>query len=52
MCKYLYVAENRFHKLIVENRALDLYLLVYFKKEGIMEEREREIHRSFPRIVL
>jgi hypothetical protein len=26
----------------VENRAVDLYLLVYFKKESIMEERERD----------
>jgi hypothetical protein len=51
MCKYLYIAGNRFHKLIVENRAVDLYLLVYFKKEGIMEEREKEIQRSFARIV-
>lgn len=42
MCKYLYTAGNRFHKLIVENRAVDLYLLVYFKKESIMEERERD----------
>jgi hypothetical protein len=34
---------NRFHKLIVENRAVDLYLPVYFKKEGVMEGREKEI---------
>jgi hypothetical protein len=40
MCEYLYIAGNRFHKLIVENRAVDLYLLVYFKKESITEERD------------
>jgi len=40
MCQYLCVSGNRFHKLIVENRAVDLYLLVYFKKEGIVEERK------------
>jgi hypothetical protein len=42
MCPYLCIAGNRFHKLIVENRAVDLYLLVHFKKEGIREERESE----------
>jgi hypothetical protein len=42
MCQYLCIAGNRFHKLIVENRAVDLYLLVYFKKEGIVEERKWE----------
>lgn len=39
MCQYLYIPRNRFHKLIVENRAVDLYLPVYFKKEGVMEGR-------------
>jgi hypothetical protein len=56
MCLYLYIHGNRFHKLIVENRAVDLYLPVYFKKEGVMEETEREIarekERTFPCTVL
>jgi hypothetical protein len=54
MCEYLYIAGNRLHKLIVENRAVDLYLLVYFKKEGITEERDgdREMFSTYSLVAI